>query len=80
MLPDSVVVLFVIMGAGAACIVGYSIHRLFFGPSDFENSDRSPSTEQLQYMADVRRRNVEGLKFEANQGRSGTSTLATMVS
>lgn len=63
-LSPSLIVLFVIMGAGAAVLVGYSIARFYVnsgGPNSF--NERGPS--QMEHMRDVRDRNREQLWEEA---------------
>ena len=50
-----VIVLFVIMGAAAACLVAYAMARFFV--KDFFNPTFECSPEQGQYMREVRERN-----------------------
>jgi hypothetical protein len=54
---DATVVV-VIVGAGAAVIICYAVHRLFFVKSETEiDAFSSPSKSQADYMREVRARN-----------------------
>ena len=57
-LPNSVVVLLVIIGAAAAVVMGFATHRLF-GKADSEvDNFNQRKPDQLAYMREVRDRNM----------------------
>ena len=61
-LSDGAIIVIVLVAAGFAVLVGYSITRFYF---DKDSPDRARPLDdaQLQYMHSVRRRNLEGLGF-----------------
>ena len=56
-LPDSVVVLLVILGAAATVCVGFATQRLFGKPEPEENFNQK-KPDQMAYMREVRERNL----------------------
>lgn len=74
--PPAVITLFVCLGAGFLVCVGYAVHSAFgFGPDN--NRLKPLSAEQMEYMAEVRVRNMMGLEHEGRKasgmGRAGPS-------
>jgi len=73
-IPDSVVVLFIILGCAAVIVIGYSIHRLI-SPQDFsENEPNADRTiEQREYYQRVTNRywrqvaREHGFKLDTNR-------------
>ena len=60
LLPESIIVLLIILGAGFFVCCGYAIHSAFgFGTDD--NGIKSHSASQYEYMAEVRARNMDAL-------------------
>ncbi|KAH3903878.1 hypothetical protein HBI56_237350 [Parastagonospora nodorum] len=69
-LPPSIIILFIMLAAGFFVCMGFAIHSAFgFGPDP--NQPKPMSVEQMEYMAEVKVRNLEALQRE---GRSWTST------
>lgn len=60
-ISDGVVILLVILGAGASVIVGYAIFRFFGQDGPKESTNVGSEFNQAQYMRDVRLRNQEDL-------------------
>ncbi len=56
-LPDSVVVLLVILGAAATVCIGFATQRLFGKPEPEENFNQK-RPDQMAYMREVRERNM----------------------
>lgn len=56
-IPNTVIVLFIVMGVGALLVIGYVIHRLV-NPSFFEETERNMAylDEQKRYFRDVSNR------------------------
>jgi hypothetical protein len=68
------VVFLVILGAGAAIVIGCAVHRLYFtSKADSENNFPSPSKEQGDYMRQLRVRNQMQAWSEAQETRSAPS-------
>ncbi|RVX67245.1 hypothetical protein B0A52_09282 [Exophiala mesophila] len=53
-IPDTVIVLFVILGAAATVCMGYAVHKLFYRP--VATNFNAKSEPQLDYMREVRDR------------------------
>ena len=63
-LSDGAIIVIVLVAAGFAVLVGYSITRFYFD-KDQPDKAKPLGDEQLQYMHSVRRRNLKGLGFGA---------------
>lgn len=57
-IPDTVVVLLCILGAAASVTIGFAVNRLFGSTDANEGSFRAKQPAQLDYMREVRDRNV----------------------
>lgn len=69
-ISDGLVIFLVILGAGAAVIVGYATMRFFCQDSPKESTDGIGSGfNQAAYMRDVRSRNQENLASDYGYGR-----------
>lgn len=55
----------IIVACAAAVLVGYAIHRLYYGIE--EVTMREPSAEQAVYMREVRLRNLESVGAMSTQ-------------
>lgn len=65
-LPKPVIILLIMVGAIALVLLGFAIHSAFgFGGKD-ANTAKPMSVEQMEYMAEVKGRNLEAL---AREGR-----------
>ena len=62
-LPYSLIVLLIILGAGAVAILGMGVHRLFSNSFNGPGQPQ-PSEEQAQYMRDVRAANINTIYRE----------------
>lgn len=66
LLPKPIIVLLIMIGAIALTLLGYAIHSAFgFGQDN--NGVKPMSVAQMEYMAEVKVRNLEAL---AREGRS----------
>lgn len=64
--PPAVITLLICLGAGFLVCVGYAIHSAFgFGPDN--NRIKPLSAEQMEYMTEVRVRNMMALEFEGRK-------------
>ncbi|OCL05359.1 hypothetical protein AOQ84DRAFT_299036 [Glonium stellatum] len=65
--PPAAVVILVMLGASAVVVCCYAVHRLMgFGDTP---PDKPRSTEQDEYMREVRTRNLMGLSREGKHAR-----------
>lgn len=69
-IPNSLIVLFAILGAGAFVVVCAAASRVYLGAADFEADDGFPQMqdEQMAHMRQVRMRNVLCAESEARRG------------
>lgn len=68
LIPKPIIVLLIMIGAGFAVCMGYAIHSAFgFGRNT--NELKPISSEQQEYMAEVRVRNMDALAYEGSKGR-----------
>ncbi|KAF2503010.1 hypothetical protein BU16DRAFT_533299 [Lophium mytilinum] len=58
-IPPSLIVLICMFGAGIMVCLGFAVHSQFFGTSRNELPSMSP--EQMDYMREVRERNMSAL-------------------
>jgi hypothetical protein len=66
--PKPILVLLVIILALFFWAIGYAVHSTFgFGPNP--NVYKPLKVEQMEYMAEVRVRNMDSLAYEAAQAR-----------
>lgn len=79
-ISDGLVIFLVILGAGAAVIVGYASMRFFCqdGPKESTNGIGS-EFNQAQYMRDVRLRNQENLAGDYGYGRCDMASAASWL-
>jgi hypothetical protein len=68
-LSDGAIIIIVLVAAGFAVLIGFSITRFYFD-KDQPDKARPLGDEQLQYMHAVRRRNLDGLQGSGS-GRKG---------
>ena len=68
-ISDGLVIFLVILGAGAAVVLGYSVFRFFCQDGPKESIDIGGEFNQAQYMRDVRLRNQEDLAGMYGYGR-----------
>lgn len=68
-LSDGAIIIIVLVAAGFAVLVGFSITRFYFD-KDQPDKARPLGDEQLQYMHSVRRRNLEFLGYGGGVRRS----------
>lgn len=66
-IPDTVIILFVIIGAAASVCMGFAVHRLFYRPVTVNFNARSEP--QLDYMREVRDRSKMDAMMEARADR-----------
>ncbi|KAF2817254.1 uncharacterized protein BDZ99DRAFT_431209 [Mytilinidion resinicola] len=66
-IPPSLIVLICMLGAGICVCLGFAVHSQFFGTSSNELKSMSP--EQMDYMREVRERNMAAL--QGTIGRRG---------
>ncbi|KAF2797148.1 hypothetical protein K505DRAFT_236194 [Melanomma pulvis-pyrius CBS 109.77] len=66
-LPKTVIVLLVMIGAAAAVCCGYAIHSFAVGFEPGGNGIKPLSSEQGDYMREVRARNLEALAVEGHK-------------
>ena len=67
-IPDTVIVLFVILGAAATVCMGYAVHKLFYRP--VATNFNAKSEPQLDYMREVRDRSKMYAMMDARGDRS----------
>jgi hypothetical protein len=65
-LHPSLIVLLVLLGAGFMVAAGYAINSAF-GFREDGNGFKATSPEQMQYMADVRARNMDKMMSEGQR-------------
>ncbi|KAH7089265.1 hypothetical protein FB567DRAFT_493928 [Paraphoma chrysanthemicola] len=68
-LPPLVIVLFIMIGALIFVCMGYAIHRTF-GFGHDPNGYKHTTVQQMEYMAEVRVRNMDALEREGRWARS----------
>ncbi|KAF1998408.1 hypothetical protein P154DRAFT_524095 [Amniculicola lignicola CBS 123094] len=56
----SLIILLILLGAGLFICAGYGVHRLYGAP-DNDSGYQARTTEQDDYMREVRARNVDSL-------------------
>ncbi|KAF2466318.1 uncharacterized protein BDR25DRAFT_306150 [Lindgomyces ingoldianus] len=66
-IPPSLIVLLIMLGAMAVVICGYAVSRLL-GFSEAPNGYKPRSTEQEEYMREVRQRGLAGFHWEVQRG------------
>jgi hypothetical protein len=66
--PKPILVLLIIILALFVCAMGYAIHRNF-GFGDDSNKYKPMGVEQMEYMAEVRVRNMDSLAWEGAKDR-----------
>jgi hypothetical protein len=66
--PKPVIVLLCILGAMLAWVMGYAIHRTF-GFGEDPNQFKHITVEQMEYMAEVRVRNMDMLAYEGQKSQ-----------
>ncbi|OAL03981.1 hypothetical protein IQ06DRAFT_195859, partial [Phaeosphaeriaceae sp. SRC1lsM3a] len=65
-LPPALIILLILIGAGFLVACGFAIHSAFgFGPNP--NRIKPMSAEQMEYMAEVRIRNMTCLEQEGRR-------------
>lgn len=69
-LPPSIIILLIMLAASFLVCMGFAIHSAFGFGTD-PNQPKPMSVEQMEYMAEVKVRNLEALQRE---GRSWMST------
>jgi hypothetical protein len=81
--PPTVIVIFVLLGAGFLIACGYAIHSAFGFGSD-NNNMKSMGAEQASYLAEVRIRNMVALEHEGrmawgrgNKNQHGRESAST---
>ncbi len=68
-LPDSVVVLLVILGAAASVCLGYAVQRNFAKADYMDDNFNQKPTHQMEYMREVRSRNQMAAYADARPQR-----------
>lgn len=77
-MDDQVVVLLVIVGAGLAILMGWAATHRFYLPGPKEDTQTAGNEfSQVQYMREVRLRNMEGIA--GSYGYSKGSLVCTMT-
>ncbi|RMZ72485.1 hypothetical protein GMOD_00007479 [Pyrenophora seminiperda CCB06] len=71
-IPIPLIILLIILGAGLLVCMGYAIYSMFASKQD-GNGIKQMSSEQMEYMAEVRLRNMDGLMSEGRRGYRGMS-------
>ncbi|KAJ5030146.1 hypothetical protein PSV08DRAFT_359306 [Bipolaris maydis] len=67
-LPKPVIILLIIIGAGLLVCVGFAIHSSFgFRPSG--NGMKNMGAEQMEYMTEVRGRNLAGMMAQGQRSQ-----------
>lgn len=69
-LPPPVIVLLIMFGAGFVTCLGYAVHKVW-GFGDDPNLPKPVSVEQMEYMNEVKARNMEAIEYESRVGRRG---------
>jgi hypothetical protein len=70
LLPKPVIVILIMLGSGLLVCVGFAIHSTFgFRPDGNDSKQMTP--EQMEYMTEVRVRNMERLMAEGAKYHSG---------
>ena len=67
-IPPSIIVLLIIIGAGFLVCCGYAIHSAFGFGKDTDGI-KPLSNAQYDYMAEVRARNTDALAYEGAKGQ-----------
>ncbi|KNG51724.1 hypothetical protein TW65_01121 [Stemphylium lycopersici] len=67
-LPKPVIVLLIILGSGLAVCMGFAVHATF-GFKESGSRMKSASAAQMEYMAEVRVRNMGSLMAEGKRSR-----------
>jgi hypothetical protein len=77
-LPTPVIVLLIMIAAGFVVCMGFAIHSAFgFGPDN--NKPKPMTVEQMEYMAEVKIRNLEALEREGRHARGGKRRMSGVV-
>lgn len=67
-IPFGVIILIIIFGAICLVICGYAVHSIF-GFGENGNGFKPMSVAQLEYMAEVRIRNMDMLAYEGQRSQ-----------
>jgi hypothetical protein len=62
-IPPTVIVLLIMVGAGFLVCMAYAVHSAF-GFGQDRNEPKPPTVEQMEYMAEVKIRNLEAMQRE----------------
>jgi hypothetical protein len=73
-LPPSIIILLIMIGALILVCMGYAIHKTFGFPTD-GNGFKDMSVAQMDYMAEVRIRNMEHLEQEGRRAWAGKKPI-----
>lgn len=69
-IPPPVIVLLIMFGAGCFTCMGYAVHKLWgFGQDG--NGLKPVSVAQMEYMTEVRVRNLNAMEIEGRIARAG---------
>ena len=63
-IPDTIIVLLVMVAAAAAVCCGYAVHSFVVGFTPDGSGFKPMSSEQADYMREVRSKNLEALQAE----------------
>jgi hypothetical protein len=70
-LPKPVIVILIMLGAGLCVCVGFAIHSTFGFKGENDNNLKEVTPEQMEYMTEVRVRNMERLMAEGAHYHKG---------
>jgi hypothetical protein len=73
-LPKGAIIILVMVGALLLVCMGYAIHKTF-GFSEDGNGFKNMSVAQMDYMAEVRIRNMEHLEQEGRKAWAGKKPI-----
>jgi hypothetical protein len=69
-MPTPVIVLLIMVAAGFVVCMGFAVHSAFgFGTDN--NKPKPMTVEQMEYMAEVKIRNLEALEREGRHAKGG---------
>jgi hypothetical protein len=65
-IPQAIIVLFVMIGAAALVCCGFAVHSFAVGFARDGNGFKPLTSEQADYMREVRSRNLDALQLEGH--------------
>ncbi|KAF2715430.1 hypothetical protein K504DRAFT_366783 [Pleomassaria siparia CBS 279.74] len=78
-LPETVIVMLCMLGAAVALCMGYAVHSFWVGFQRDPNGFKPLSSEQSDYMREVRQRGIDSLIEEGRAWHHGKHSRDTQT-